>query len=71
MFNGGFYLPLYLPYLPLGLSFIAVVRFGSTPTPSLTPLPSINSTGDTHRKTEKSRQLADGRGVEGGGHGAE
>ncbi len=33
-------------------------------------LPSISSTSAKHRKTEKERQLADGRGREGGGRGA-
>ncbi len=35
-----------------GLSFIAVVRFGSTPTPFLTPLPSVSSTGSTQEEWE-------------------
>ncbi len=38
--------------------FLAVVWFGSTPTPS--PLLSASSTGDT-QETEKERQFADGR----------
>ncbi len=43
--------------------FIAVVRFGSFPS----PFSSVNSIGATYRRTEKEWQLADGRGVEGGG----
>ncbi len=46
-----------------GTGFLAVVWFGSLPTPS-PPLLSVTSTG-AHRKTEKKRQLADRRGWRG------
>jgi hypothetical protein len=52
-----------------GAGFLAVVLFVYSPTP-LSPSPSVRSirtTGDTQVKTEKERQLADGRGGEGVG----
>jgi hypothetical protein len=44
-----------------GTGFLAVVSFGTSPF----PLPSVSSTGDS--KTEKERQLADGKGRKGMG----
>jgi hypothetical protein len=52
-----------------GPGFLAVVWFTSWPTPS-SPLPSVISTSDT-QKDWKERQLADGRGGEGGQQGTE
>ncbi len=43
-----------------GPGFLAVVWFGSSPTPS--PLSRQQARLATHRKTEKKRQLDDGRG---------
>ncbi len=51
--------------------FLAVRWFGSTPAPSPNPLSSQLGRPATHRKTKEERQLADGRGEEGGGCGAE
>ncbi len=44
-----------------GPGFLAVVWFGSSPTPLPHTFPSVSSTGDTHKR-EKERQVADGRG---------
>ncbi len=53
-----------------GPDFFAVEWFGSLPTSSpLSPLDARPAT--IHRKTEKERQLDDGRGVEEGGRGAD
>jgi hypothetical protein len=41
-----------------------MIRLFAHPYPSI---PSVSSTGDTHRNTEKERQLADKRGGEGVG----
>jgi hypothetical protein len=44
-----------------GPGFQAVVLFGSSPIPSLPPLPFVSSTGDI-QEYSKERQLADGKG---------
>jgi hypothetical protein len=57
-----------------GPNFLAVVRFGSTPDPSPTPLralPSVSWTGDIQEDCKKERQLAEGREGEEGGREAE
>ncbi len=46
--------------------FLALVTFGSSPTP-YPLLPSVYSAGRIHRKIEKERQLANGRGGRGWG----
>jgi hypothetical protein len=61
-----------IEWLIAGKGFSRSYDLAPRPTPSPPPLTSISSTCDAiHRKTEKERQLADGRRREGGRRGAE